>query len=53
MKKILYAAVAALALSAGTATAALAADVIAEQPPAPAPVSAMLSTAGWSTAPAA
>jgi outer membrane immunogenic protein len=38
MKKILYAAVATLALSAGTATAALAADVIAEQPPAPAPV---------------
>jgi len=38
MKKVLYAAVASLALSAGASTAALAADVIAEQPPAPAPV---------------
>jgi outer membrane immunogenic protein len=36
MKKALYAAVATLALSAGAATTALAADVIAEQPPAPA-----------------
>jgi outer membrane immunogenic protein len=38
MKKILYAAVATLALSAGAATAAQAADVITEQAPAPAPV---------------
>ena len=38
MKKVLYAAVASLALSAGASTAALAADVIAEQPAAPAPV---------------
>jgi outer membrane immunogenic protein len=36
MKKVLYAAVATLALSAGATTAAMAADVIAEQPPAPA-----------------
>ena len=36
MKKILYAAVATLALSAGTATAALAADAITEAPPVPA-----------------
>jgi outer membrane immunogenic protein len=36
MKKILYAAVAALAVSAAAATAARAADVITEQPPAPA-----------------
>ena len=38
MRKFLCAAVAALALSAGASTAATAADVIAEQPPAPAPV---------------
>jgi outer membrane immunogenic protein len=37
MKKVLYAA-AAIALSAGVATSALAADVISEEPPAPAPV---------------
>jgi outer membrane immunogenic protein len=38
MKKFLYATVATFALSAGAATVARAADVIAEQPPAPAPV---------------
>jgi outer membrane immunogenic protein len=36
MKKILYAAVATLAISAAAATAARAADVVAEQPPVPA-----------------
>jgi len=37
MKQVLYAAVATLALSAGAATTALAADMLAEQPMAPAP----------------
>jgi outer membrane immunogenic protein len=48
MKKVLYAAVAALALSAGSATAALAADLTAEQPPAPAapPVVSVFSWTG-------